>query len=351
MATVELERFKLEGLLGSGSDYEAYAATDDHTGKPVVVKRPNPDYIARKLHHGVDQVSEQLIEVHNAIGDSLACVAHLVGYTDVARHGDYFGDSLNESYRVLVADRARGLPLVSDIRDKFKGVPIGLGQNLFALHPLVPHPQGGRFAVHRQLMEVEEAFYKAGHLLLDMRPQNVYFDPGEGRITVIDIGTIPTQGPAAQGRASMGDQPKDVHDFFAEVFKFYAAPDSPPSNVAGYGEPSGMRSIPNFQQQLDVMIRSFSGVQDPGLKEAAIATLQKIRDRSYSSFEDFTRDFDSYLGLLEERNKTRPDIDSLTRTWGQALKKLSEDYWTKFLFNPDSDLDTYRNNINRDTAS
>ena len=89
----------------------------------MVVKRPNPDYIARKLHHGVDQVSEQLIEVHNAIGDSLACVAHLVGYTDVARHDDYFGDSLNESYRVLVADRARGLPLVSDIRDKFKGGP------------------------------------------------------------------------------------------------------------------------------------------------------------------------------------------------------------------------------------
>ena len=342
MDVVRLNRFKLKEFLGSGSDYEVHAATDSHTGNQVVIKRPNPDYITRKLHYGVDQLSEQLIEVHRDIGDSLPYVAHLVGYTEVASHDDYFGDSLKESYRVLIEERARGLPLASDIRDKFKGVPIGLGQNLFTLYPLVPHPEVGYVAIHQQLMDVEETFHSVGHLLLDMRPQNVYFDPRQGRITVIDIGTIPTQGPAAQGRASAGNQPRDLHDFFAEVFKFYATPNAPPSDVDGYKEPAGMRSIPQFNQQLDIMIRSFSGIQDTGLQEAAVTTLQKIQKRAYTSFEDFRRDFNQYLDLLEERNKNLPNLHSLVNVWGQAIEMLSGEYWRKFLFDPDSDLVHYR---------
>ena len=342
MGIVRLDRFKLEGHLGSGSDYEAHAATDSQTGNWVVVKRPNPDYISRKLHHGVDQLSEKLIEVHEAVGDSLPYVAHLVGYTEVTLHDGYFGDSLNESYRVLVDERAEGFPLAGDIRDKFKGIPIGLGQNLFALHTLVPHAHKGAFAIHQQLMDLEEAFHNAGHLLLDMRPQNVYFDPGEGKITVIDIGTIPTQGPAAQGRASMGDRPGDIHDFFAELFKFYFTPDSPPSGVRGYGEAAGMRSVPDFDQQLDMMIHSYLGVQDMGLKETALDTLEKVRSRGYASFGDFRRDFDHCLAALDERNKKLPNLDDLVGVWCEAMRMMSADYWRKFLFDPDTDLVHYR---------
>ena len=342
MAEVQLGRFKLEGLLGSGSDYEAHAATDSQTGNPVVVKRPNPDYISRKLHHGVDQLSEKLIEVHEAVGDSTPYVAHLVGYTEAASHNEYFGDSLVESYRVLVEERAKGFPLAGDIRDKFKGIPIGLGQNLFALHPLMPHANRGLFAIHQQLMDLEETFHVAGHLLLDMRPQNVYFDPAEGKITVIDIGTIPTQGPAAQGRASMGNRPVDIHDFFVELFKFYATPDSPPSGVRGYGEAAGMRSVPDFDQQLDMMVHSYLGVQDTGLKEAALGILQKVQGRGYASFDDFRRDFDHYLAALDERNKRLPDLDDLVGVWGEAMGMMSADYWRKFLFDPDTDLAHYR---------
>ena len=344
MNLVELERFELQGFLGSGSDYEAHAATDSQTGEPVVIKRPNPDYVTRKLHHGVDQLSEHLIEVHRTIGDSVPHITHLVGYTEVAQHDGYFGDALEESYRVLVEERAKGFPLVSDIRDKFKGVPIGLGQNLFALHPLVPHPDRGYFPVHQQLMEVEEAFHKSGHVLLDMRPQNVYFDPREGLIWVIDIGTIPTQGRAAQGKASFGSQPIDVHNFFAEMFKYYATPDPPPSNVAGYGEPAGMRNIPRFDEQLDQMVQSFSRVDGAAIKEAAVTVLQKIQKRAYGSFEDFRRDFDEYLALLEERNKSLAEFDSLVNVWRQAIGMLSDGYWKKFLFEPEKDLARYRTN-------
>ena len=341
MEVVQLDRFELEGVLGSGSDYQAHAATDGCTGKQVVLKRPNPHYVSRKLHHGVDRLSERLIELHRAVGDSLPRMAHLIGYTEISQHDGYFGDSLKESYRVLVTERAKGIPLVSDIADRFRGVPVGLGQNLFALHPLAPHRDRGYFSVHQQLMDLEEAFLAAGHLLLDMRPQNIYFDLQEGGITVIDIGTTPTQGSAAQGRASMGTRPKDIHDFFPELFKFYVSPDSPPMDAAKYGEPTGMRTIPRFDQELEFLIRGFSALQHRGLKEVAVDTLKKVQRRAYTSFGEFRRDFTQLLSLLEERNKSRPDLDALIDVWGQAARMLSGHYWKKFLFDPDSDLAGY----------
>ena len=342
MDLVQLERFKLEGFLGWGSDYEAHAATDSQTGKQVVIKRPNPDYIIRKMHRGIDRLSEQLVDLHGTIGHSLPQIARLVGYTEVTPHDGYFGDSLNEAYRVLVEERAKGIPLASDLRDKFKGVPIGLGQNLFALHVLVPHSSAGYFAIHQQLLDVEEAFHRAGHLLLDMRPQNIYFEPLAAKITVIDIGTIPTVGPATQGKVSLGRQPRDVHDFYAELFRFYASPDIPPSDVAGYREPAGLRAEPDFDGQLDDMIRSFSGAKDAALQEASVTVLQKVRKRAYASFEEFRRDFNQYLALLEQRNKNLPDRQRLDNVWAEAVRMLSDEYWGRFLFDPGADLTQYR---------
>ncbi len=342
---VRLDRFRLEGFLGRGSDYEAHAATDMETGKAVVVKRPNPDYVIRKLHHGVDQLSEQLIEVHRSVGESVPYLAHLVGYTEVGRHDGYFGDSLNEEYRVLVEERARGFPLVAEIRDKFKGIPIGLGHNLFALHPLVPHPHGGPHAIQEQVLDVEEAFQRAGHLLLDMRPENVFYDPAEGRITVIDIGSIPTQGPAAQGTATIGREPRDIHDFFAEAFKFFSIPETPPLDVVGYRDPPDTRAIPYFARQLEWLIRRFSEVADPELKDAALDILQRIERRGYGSFGDFRRDYLRYLTLVDERNNALPDLPDMTRVWRQALDLLSDEYWSSFLFDPGSDLAHFRDNL------
>ena len=301
---------------------------------------PNPDYISRQLHHGVDRLSEQLIQVHESIGNSVDRVAAMVGYTEVARHGSYFGDGLTEEYRVLVSERAPGLPLLCDFRDRFRGIPVGLALNLFALHPLVPHIEAGCFGVQMQLMDLEEAFHRSGHLLLDLGPHNVYFDPREGRITVIDIGTIPTQGPASQGRANVGTQ--DFHDFFAELFRFYATPEGPLTEAEKYGEPSGMRGIPVFSRQLDALMQSFSGAERGELRDAALTILQKIRDRSYESFEEFRGDFSRYLGLAEARIRGNPDIEALRTVWMRALEGLSGDYFKRFLFDPATDLAHYR---------
>ena len=343
MELIELDRFKLERFLGSGSDYEAHSATDRSTGKRVVVKRPNPDYITRDLHHGVERLSEELIEIHDTMGRSLPHVARLEGYTAIAQHDGYFGDSLNQSYRVLIQERARGIPLMSELRDKFKGHPIGLGQNLFALHSLVPHVHKGHFTVHQQLMEVEEACHRAGHLLLDMRPENIYFEPKEGKITVIDIGTVPTRGPAAQRKIGTGNQRLDIHDFLVEVFTFYATSDSPPADVKGYGAPIGMMAVPHFDRQVESLVRGFSKVTHGRLREAAVTTLEKIGDRSYGSFDDFRADFNEYLALLVERNRELPDLPHLVGVWGEAMNMLSDNYWAKFLFDPPGDLAQYKN--------
>ena len=343
MNIVDLERFELGALLGAGSDYQVHAAIDRETGNQIVIKRPNPDYITRQLHGGVERLSERLIDIHGAVGNTVPLVAHLVGYTEVTQHHAYFGDSLKESYRVLVQQRARGLPLTCDIRDKFKGVPVGLAQNLFALHPLVPHADNHFFSIHHQLLAVEEAFHRAGHLLLDMRPQNIYFDPVDAKITVIDLGTMPTEGGVTQGRASMGGQANDFHDFYLEIFKFYISPDAPPSNVTGYKEPVGMRALPNFDQQIAITIQSFSSMEDAGLKEASVTILQRIQKRDYSSLEGFRGDLSQYLELLEERNGNLSRVDGLVDVWRQAMEMLSEDYWRRFLFDPDSDLVCYRN--------
>ena len=346
MEVVNLERFRLEGYLGSGAGYEAHAATDGLTGKQVVIKRPNPDFVSRRLHHGVERLSERLIEIHGTVGDSVANIAHMVGYTQIQQHDGFFGDSLNEEYRVLVEERARGIPLVGAFRDKFMGIPIGLGQNLFVLHPLVPNPDAGYFTVHQQLLDTGEAFYNAGLLLLDVMPQNIFFDPGTGRTTLIDLGAIIAVAESEQDGARMGSQARDIHDFYLEIFNFYATPDSPPTNVAGYGVPAGLMRIPDFEQQIDSLIQSYSEVEYNALGEGAVAILRLIQNRAYASFQDFRNDFSKLLTLLKDRDQHNPNFQELVFVWGRAMEMLSDDYWKKFLFDYELDLAQYSANFN-----
>ena len=74
-------------------------------------------------------------------------------------------------------------------------------QNLFALHPLVQGAFEGRQSIFEQILDVEEALTRVDYLIMDLRPQNVFFDPKRGEITVIDIGTCvdlkTAAGPAA----------------------------------------------------------------------------------------------------------------------------------------------------------
>jgi len=86
---------------------------------------------------------------------------------------------------------------------------------------------------------------------MDLRPQNVFFDPRQGTITVIDIGMCVDQ------RATSGRQPAlDIHDCLAELCKFYLQPQSPPRQAKGYCDPFGMGPPLGFTKELERMIQA-----------------------------------------------------------------------------------------------
>jgi serine/threonine protein kinase len=336
MHAIDLERFSLRGPLGLGANYEVYAAVDGETGKDVVVKRPWVQAIRGGQSWHIDEQSARVIELHRVLGHTVPSISPLVGYTERIRHDRYFGDSLPQEYYVLIEERARGVPLVADIKDKFRGVPIGLGQNLFALHPLVRSSVGAAARVFEQLLDVEEACTGADYLIMDLRPQNVFFDPQSGAITVIDIGTCVHVKAASRPRPA-----PDVHDCLAELCKFYLAPQSPPAQAMGYREPFGMGPPLGYAKELERMIQACTDSARGPLQDIAVDMLQRLKRRDYGAVAPFRRDLEQYFAVVEARNRDLQEFPELVGVWHQGLEWLREKYWRKFRFDPDADLASY----------
>ena len=325
----DLHRFRLEGKLGEGADSEVFAATDADTGNPVVLKRPHPTLIMRAQHHAVERRMSNVIALREKLGHALPYISELIAYTAPTEHDEYFCDSLVGEYIVAVEERAQGIPLVGSAIDGIKGHPVGAPQNLFALHPVIPHPARGRFSIVRDLFEVAEAFWSAGSLLLDMRPQNIYFEPGTAVITVIDIGGV-TEARPAGGRKP----PLDLHDFYLEMFKWYVPVDDPPLNAAGYRQPVGMDTVPMFNHNLDTMIRRLSETPAAPWKSEAIDILGKIKRRGYPSIQVFRNDFAKLIALLDRHYDDLMETGHKRKAWHAALSFLEDEYWRKYRFNP-----------------
>jgi hypothetical protein len=336
MHAIDLERFRLRGLLGHGANYEVYAAIDQETGKDVVLKRPWAQCLRGGQYRSVDEQSARLIEMHRLLGEGAPHIARLIGYAGRTRHGSYFGDGMPQEYHVLVEARACGVPLVADIKEKFRGIPIGLGQNLFALYPLVSTSIDRAGAIFEQLLDVEEAFARVNHLILDLRPQNVYFDPKRGEITVIDVGMF------VDMQAVGGTQTApDVHDCLAELCKYYLAPHDPPAQIKGYREPFGMGPALGFPKELDRMIQGCASLANGPLHDIAVSILQRIKGRDYGSIALFRRDLQQYFAVLDERNRGLQDLPNLVGVWREGMEMLKDTYWRKFLFDPEADLARY----------
>ena len=332
----ELRRFRLEGKLGEGADSEVFAATDTETGLSVVVKRPHPTLITRRQHRSVERRIADAIALRQRLGGILPHVTKMVSYSGPSIHDAYFGDDLDEEYRVIVEERAAGVPLVGSAIDGIKRHPIGAPQNLFAIHQVVPHYKRSRFSIVRDLLEVAEVFYAAGALVLDMRPQNIYFEPEGGNITVIDIGGVTQERPGSGGR-----QPLDLHDFYLELFKWYVPIDDPPADSKGYRHPVGMETIPMFRQNLDSMIRRHAPSLNEPWRQAATEILNKVKMRDYGSIPDFRQDFEPLLALLECRYAVFSSDCRYARSWQEGKSLLTAPYWRKYRFDAKS-LSAYR---------
>jgi serine/threonine protein kinase len=336
MDVIDLERFSLGPLLGIGANYEVYAALDRDTGKDVVLKRPWAQIIRNGQSPRIDAQSTRVIELHRTLAGVVPHIAPLVGYTERISHEHYFSDALPQAYHVLVEERARGLPLVADIKDKFRGVPIGLAQNLFALHPLVQGASKGSSSIFEQILDVEEAFTRVDYLIMDLRPQNVFFDPRHGDITVIDIGTC------VDLSAPPGPRPTpDVHDCLAELCKFYLEPQRPPTQLKGYRDPYGMGPALGFAKELDRLIHACEGLATDPLQDYAVTMLQRLKRRDYGAVTPFRHDLQQYFALVDGRNRNLQDFRDLVGVWRQGMELLREQYWRKFRFDPEADLAPY----------
>ena len=145
METVTLDRFELVGPLGSGADYEVRSAVERSTGREVVLKRPEPQMIQRQLHANIEARTDRVLQARQALGADLTTIVPMLGYTERANHDAFFEESYGHDYRVIVEERALGIPLVGDVKARIRRVPIGVGQNLFTLFPLVaPAPASPR---------------------------------------------------------------------------------------------------------------------------------------------------------------------------------------------------------------
>lgn len=335
MEKVELDRFQITGLLGSGADYEVRAALDQQTGKQVVLKRPMPQMVSRGIHQATETRTDRILQVYQDVGYTIDNLVPIVGYTERALHDQFYGDSLGKEYRVMVEERASGIPLlVTDMRARITGVPIGAGQNLFALFPLI-QPEGQRpFPIHQQLLDVEEAFLEAGYLLLDLRPQNLFYQPGSGRVTIVDSGAlVPAGGP----RSSPNGAPGDLRDFCLEVMKFYTTPDQPPSQAQGYRDPHGLRPVVNFREELDQMKDSFSGALEE-VRKGAVHLISQVRDGAYMEIGQFRGDLLAWLESVRAHHHNQPGLAQARQAWFEALNWLRDDYWQRYQFDAEAEL-------------
>lgn len=328
MQLVTLDRYEIIGLLGTGADYEVRAAVDRESGQQVVLKRPVPQVISRQMHGPIEGRTDRTLQAYEELAGRAPRLSPLLGYTERASHAAFYGDGVTQEYRVMVFARAPGIPLVGDVRARIIGVPIGLGQNLFALFPLV-QPQGENgWPVQRQILDLEEQFYLSGRVLLDLGPQNVFYQPATGTITVIDSGdqVVVDEEPAFRSRRR-----RDIHDFYLEMLKFYTTPQDPPDQAIGYRDSYGLRPVITLEEELAEMSRRLSGKDHPAAK-AMLDLVARVGNRDYGDFSDFRRDLMTYLEEVRIRYQALPELLQAREAWLEALELLRADPWKKYDF-------------------
>ena len=334
METLTLDRFEMVGPLGSGADYEVRTAIDRETGRQVVLKRPSPQAVRRQMHGSIEDRTTRTLDAYERAGRHCDSVPRIVGVTDPAIHDEYFGDDLGQPYRVRVEERAPGIPLVGDPRSRILRVPIGLGQNLFALHPLVLPGGVDAWPVQTQLLAAQAVFQEAGYALLDMGPHNVFYSPGSGRISLVDISALVGHGV----ETTVGNRgPQDVHDFYLEMIKFYVAADLPPTDPGGYYDPYNQRPVISIEQECDDLDRALAGAGD-GVRGAASECVGKIRARSYASVDEFAGDLRECLAQITIRYNGMSDRSAAMDAWKNAMARLYEDHWTRYQFDANTEL-------------
>ena len=80
MHQINLSEYQTTTLLGAGADYEVRLATEIKSGKSVVLKRPLPQTISRRMHLSAEKRSEQTISFYKRLGNSIPQLSPMIGY-------------------------------------------------------------------------------------------------------------------------------------------------------------------------------------------------------------------------------------------------------------------------------
>ena len=67
MEQVDLRRYEVIGILGIGADYEARAAVERDTGRQMVLKRPAPETLRRRLHDGIEARTDRILQTYQEV--------------------------------------------------------------------------------------------------------------------------------------------------------------------------------------------------------------------------------------------------------------------------------------------
>ena len=327
----ELERFHLGESLGEGADLQVFAATDLETGGHCVVKRPHPSLVSRNIHDDVERRMSLQAGLRTVEGrvDGLPTFLALT----LPDHFQwYFGDDLGSAYSVQVEARATGIPLLGSIGDQVRGRPVGLPFNLFALHPSTMLLERNVEDPSLTVLRVIERCFELGLLAGDLGPRNLFYSPRTGDSTVIDLGSLRKPEPESPRRRAL-----DINDILFEFFQFYTTPESLPTSSEAFTQVAEQRHSGTLGRMALSMIDAYSAASGAGQRDAARTILDRIAQRSYQSVADFRSDFEAYLSGAA----SRPRSEITDNAWASALNGLREPYWSKYLFDADSELGHY----------
>ena len=314
-APASLERYALGGLLGEGADMQVFAATDRDTGVAVVVKRAHPSLVSRGIHDDVERRVALQARLREQSG-GFKGLPRLIAVTAADGFAGVFGDDLGYAYSVLVEERAVGVPLIGSVADQVRGHPVGLPMNLFALHPSGAWLAKGFENPSLTALRVIERCFEMGWLAGDLGPRNVFYAPGSGDATVIDLGNLRHPSPATARRAAF-----DVNDTLFEFFQFYATPDGAPESAEAFAAVSERRLSGSLERMSEGLARSYAGAESER-RDAAMAILERIGRRGYSEVGEFREDFLGYLSAVPAAEDG---------VWAEAAEGLRGEYWGRFL--------------------
>ena len=337
MQEIQLKNYEITGILGTGADYEVRSAVDLDSGRTVVLKRPIPQVIIRNMHGPVEARTESIIETYRDLFESTSALCPLIGFTSKSNHDQLYSDGIMQDYTVLVFDRAPGIPLVGDARSRILRIPIGIPQNLFTLFPLFQLDDNSCWSVQVQLLETEQEFFKSGRILLDLGPQNVYYQPATGDITIIDLGDQVMVGDESVGNRG---RKRDIYDFYVEMLKYYTISADPPDNVDGYKEPRGLRPIIGLDQELDEMVRNV-GPADLPCSKMKVDMINKVKNFKYDEFSEFKVDLTEYLQEVRIRYRDHSELSNYKAIWFESLQLLKSDHWRKYDFDAGTELSKF----------